>query len=159
MGFVENNLSEKLMKKVLLGLVIAIMIIESVFACKTPEELMDNYFNDFNTQDIKMVERNFSFPLMVIQNGNKTVHNDISTFLNFKKIKKTGWKESVINSLKLLMEKDKSAITQLNFSRINNDGNVYLTSDVNYILIKENEYWYISSIIIDSDITLGIENN
>ena len=37
MGFVENNLSEKLMKKVLLGLVIVIMMIESVFAFKTPE--------------------------------------------------------------------------------------------------------------------------
>ncbi len=57
------------------------------------------------------------------------------------------------------MKKDKSAITQLNFSRLNNDGNVYLTSDVNYILIKENEHWYISGIIIDSDIPLGIENN
>ena len=55
------------------------------------------------------------------------------------------------------MKKDKSAITQLNFSRINNDGNVYLTSDVNYILIKENDHWYISGIIIDSDVPLGIE--
>jgi hypothetical protein len=131
----------------------------SVFACKTPEELMDNYFSDFNTQDITMVERNFSFPLMVIQNGKKTIHNDISTFLNFKNIKKTGWSESVINSLTLLFEKNKSAITQLNFSRINDYGNVYLTSDVNYILIKENEHWYISGIIIDSNIPLGIENN
>ena len=147
------------MKKVLLGLVIAIIMNGSVFACKTPEELMDNYFSDFNTQDITMVERNFSFPLMVIQNGKKTIHNDISTFLNFKNIKKTGWSESVINSLTLLLEKNKSAITQLNFSRINNDGNVYLTSDVNYILIKENEHWYISGIIIDSNIPLGIENN
>jgi hypothetical protein len=135
------------------------MMIGSVYACETPEELMNNYFNDFNTQDIKMVERNFSFPLMVIQNGNKTVHNDISTFLNFKKIKKTGWYKSVINSLTLPMKKDKSAITQVNFSRLNNDGNVYLTSNVNYILIKENEHWYISGIIIDSDIPLGIENN
>jgi len=147
------------MKKILCGLVIAVMMAGSVFAFKTPEELMDNYFNDFNTQNIIMVERNFSFPLMVIQNGKKTIHNDISTFLNFKKIKKTGWNESVINSLTLLLEKNKSAITQLNFSRINNDGNVYLTSDVNYILIKENEHWYISGIIIDSDIPLGIENN
>ena len=147
------------MKKVLCGLVIALMMTGSVFACKTPEELMDNYFSDFNAQDIIMVERNFSFPLMVIQNGKKTIHNDISTFLNFKKIKKTGWNESVINSLTLLLEKNKSAITQLNFSRINNDGNVYLTSDVNYILIKENEHWYISGIIIDSNIPLGIENN
>ena len=147
------------MKKVLFGLAIGLMITGSVFACKTPEELMDNYFNDFNTQDIRMVERNFSFPLMVLQNGKKTIHNDISTFLNFKKIRITGWNKSVINSLTLPMKKDKSAITQLNFSRLNNDGNVYLTSDVNYILIKENEHWYISGIIIDSDIPLGIENN
>ena len=147
------------MKKVLLGLVVTIIMNGSVFACKTPEELMDNYFSDFNTQDITMVERNFSFPLMVIQNGKKTIHNDISTFLNFKNIKKTGWSESVINSLTLLFEKNKSAITQLNFSRINDYGNVYLTSDVNYILIKENEHWYISGIIIDSNIPLGIENN
>ena len=92
---------------------------------------------------------------MVIQNGKKTIHNNISTFLNFKKIKKTGWNKSVINSLTLSMKRDKSAITQLNFSRINNDGNVYLTSDVNYILLKENDHWYISGIIIDSDVPLG----
>ena len=147
------------MKNVFCGLVIALMITGSCYACETPEELMDNYFNDFNAQDIIMIERNFSFPLMVLQNGKKTIHNDISTFLNFKKIKKTGWNRSVINSLTLPIKKDKSAITQLNFSRLNNDGNIYLTSDVNYILIKENEHWYISGIIIDNDIPLGLENN
>ena len=131
------------------------MMTGSGYTCETPEELMDNYFNDFNAQDIIMIERNFSFPLMVIQNGKKTIHNNISTFLNFKKIKKTGWNKSVINSLTLSMKRDKSAITQLNFSRINNDGDVYLTSDVNYILLKENDHWYISGIIIDSDVPLG----
>ena len=55
------------MKNVLCALVIAIMTSFSIFACETPEELMDNYFNDFNAQDIIMIERNFSFPLMVIQ--------------------------------------------------------------------------------------------
>ena len=147
------------MKNVLCSLIIPIIISFSAFACETPEELMDNYFSDFNAQDIIMIERSFSFPLMVIQNGKKTIHNEISTFLNFKEIRKTGWKESVINSLILLLKKDKSAITQLNFSRINNAGNVYLTSDVNYILIKENEHWYISGIVVDSNIPLGIENN
>ena len=147
------------MKNVFCGLVIALMITGSCYACETPEELMDNYFNDFNSQDIIMIERNFSFPLMVLQNGKKTIHNDISTFLNFKKIKKTGWNRSVINSFTLPIKKDKSAIIQLNFSRLNNDGNIYLTSDVNYILIKENEHWYISGIIIDNDIPLGLENN
>ena len=147
------------MRKFLLILVITMMMTENIYACKTPEELMDNYFNDFSSGDIKKVERNFSFPLFVIQKGNKTIHDEISTFLNFKEIKKTGWKESVINSVMIILKKDKSAVTQVNFSRVNNRGNVYLTTDANYILIKEDEDWYISGVIIDSDVPLGIENN
>jgi len=147
------------MRKFLLILVITMMMTENIYACKTPEELMDNYFNDFSSGDIKKVERNYSFPLLVIQNGNKIIHEEISTFLNFKEIKKTGWKESVINSVMIILKKDKSAVTQVNFSRVNNRGNVYLTTDANYILIKEDEDWYISGVIIDSDVPLGIENN
>ena len=147
------------MKKALLGLVIALMMTGSIYASKTPEELMYSYFNDFNSGDIKKVERNYSFPLIVIQNGNKNIHNEISTFLNFKEIKKTGWRESVINSVMIILKKDKSAVTQVNFSRVNNKGDEYLTTDANYILIKEEEDWYISGVIIDSDVTLGIENN
>ena len=56
-------------------------------------------------------------------------------------------------------KKNKSAVTQVNFSRVNNKGEVYLTADANYILIKEGEDWYISGVIIDSDIPLGIETN
>ena len=68
------------MKKVLIGLVIAVIMTGSIYACKTPEELMDNYFNDFSSGDIKKVERNYSFPLIFIQNCNKTIHDEISTF-------------------------------------------------------------------------------
>ena len=147
------------MKKVLFCLVITLIMTNYLYACKTPNELMDNYFNDFSSGDIKKIERNYSFPLMVIQNGNKTIHEKISTFLNFEEIRKTGWKESVINSVMVILKKDKSAVTQVNFSRVNNRGDVYLTTDANYILIKEGEDWYISGVIIDSDIPLGIENN
>ena len=147
------------MKKVLFCLVITLIMTNYLYACKTPNELMDNYFNDFSSGDIKKVERNYSFPLIVIQNGNKTIHEEISTFLNFEEIRKTGWKESVINSVMVILKKDKSAVTQVNFSRVNNKGDVYLTTDANYILIKEGEDWYISGVIIDSDIPLGIENN
>jgi hypothetical protein len=147
------------MKKVLFCLVITLIMTNYLYACKTPNELMDNYFNDFSSGDIKKVERNYSFPLIVIQNGNKTIHEKISTFLNFEEIKKTGWRESVINSVMVILKKDKSAVTQVNFSRVNNKGDVYLTTDANYILIKEGEDWYISGVIIDSDIPLGIENN
>ena len=147
------------MKKVLFCLVITLIMTNYLYACKTPNELMDNYFNDFSSGDIKKIERNYSFPLMVIQNGNKTIHEEISTFLNFEEIRKTGWKESVINSVMVILKKDKSAVTQVNFSRVNDRGDVYLTTDANYILIKEGEDWYISGVIIDSDIPLGIENN
>ena len=147
------------MKKVLFCLVITLIMTNYLYACKTPNELMDNYFNDFSSGDIKKIERNYSFPLMVIQNGNKTIHEEISTFLNFEEIRKTGWKESVINSVMVILKKDKSAVTQVNFSRVNNRGDIYLTTDANYILIKEGEDWYISGVIIDSDIPLGIENN
>ena len=147
------------MKKVLFCLVVTLIMTNYLYACKTPNELMDNYFNDFSSGDIKKVERNYSFPLFVIQNGNKTIHDEISTFLDFKEIKKTGWKESVINSVMIILKKDKSAVTQVNFSRVNDRGNVYLTTDANYILIKEDEDWYISGVIIDSDVPLGIENN
>ena len=147
------------MKKDLFCLGVTLIMTNYLYACKTPNELMDNYFNDFSSGDIKKVERNYSFPLIVIQNGNKTIHEEISTFLNFEEIKKTGWKESVINSVMVILKKDKSAITQVNLSRVNNRGDVYLTTDANYILIKEGEDWYISGVIIDSDIPLGIENN
>ena len=147
------------MKRFLYSLLMVLVITCNAFAGKTPEELMDNYIKDFNTQKLKKVESNYSFPLIVIQNSKRTIHNEISTFLNFKKIRATGWEKSVINSVKTILKKDKSAITQLNFSRINKEGIIYLTSEANYILIRENENWYISGIIIDGNTPLGIENN
>lgn len=147
------------MKRFLYSLLMVLVITCNAFAGKTPEELMDNYIKDFNTQKLKKVERNYSFPLIVIQNSKRTIHNEISTFLNFEKIRATGWEKSVINSVKTILKKDKSAITQLNFSRINKEGIIYLTSEANYILIRENENWYISGIIIDGNTPLGIENN
>ena len=147
------------MKKVLLGLVITLIMTNNLFAYKTPNKLINNYFNDFNSGDINKVEKNFSFPLMVIQNGKQKIHNETSTFLNYKEIRKTGWSKSIINSVMLIIEKDKSAIVQVNFSRVNNKGDTYLTTDSNYILIKEDYDWYISGVIIDSDVPLGVENN
>ena len=73
---------------------------------------------------------------MLIQNGKKTIHNELSSFYDFENIKNTGWKESVINSVTLILQKNKSAITQVNFSRINEKDTVYLTTDAYYILSR-----------------------
>ncbi len=141
----------------LISLILITILNTSLFACKSPKELMDNYFQDFNSANSKKIEKNFSFPFMLIQNGKKTIHNELSSFYNFENIKNTGWKESVINSVKLIFEENKSAITKVNFSRINAKDTVYLTTDAYYILINKEDNWYISGIIIYSNFPLGIE--
>tara|TARA_B100000242_G_scaffold205782_1_gene149284 strand:- start:402 stop:854 length:453 start_codon:yes stop_codon:yes gene_type:complete len=145
------------MIRVLISLILITTLNTSLFACKTPKELMDNYFQDFNSANSKKIEKNFSFPFMVIQNGKKTIHNELSSFYDFENIKDTGWKESVINSVILILKKNKSAITQVNFSRINDKDTVYLTTDAYYILINKDDNWYISGIIIDGKVPLGKE--
>ena len=98
------------MIRVLISLILITTLNTSLFACKTPKELMDNYFQDFNSANSKKIEKNFSFPFMVIQNGKKTIHNELSSFYDFENIKDTGWKESVINSVILILKKNKSII-------------------------------------------------
>ena len=141
----------------LISLILITTLNTSLFACKTPRKLMDNYFQDFNSANSKKIEKNFSFPFMLIQNGKKTIHNELSSFYDFENIKNTGWKESVINSVTLILQKNKSAITQVNFSRINEKDTVYLTTDAYYILINKDGNCYISGIIIDGNVTLGKE--
>ena len=145
------------MTRFLISLILITTLNTSLFACKTPRELMDNYFQDFNSTNSKKIEKNFSFPFMLIQNGKKTIHNELSSFYDFENIKNTGWKESVINSVTLILQKNKSAITQVNFSRINEKDTVYLTTDAYYILINKDDNCYISGIIIDGNVTLGKE--
>ena len=141
----------------LISLILITILNTSLFAYNTPKELMDNYFQDFNSSNSKKIEKNFSFPFMLIQNGKKTIHNELSSFYNFENIKKTGWKESVINSVILILEENKSAITKVNFSRINYKDTAYLTTDAYYILINKEDNWYISGIIMDSNVPLGMK--
>ena len=145
------------MTRFLISLILITTLNTNLFACKTPNELIDNYFRDFNSANSKKIEKNFSFPFMVIQNGKKTIHNELSSFYDFEIIKNTGWKESVINSVILISKKNKSAIAHVNFSRINDKDTVYLTTDAHYILINKDNNWYISGIIIDGNVPLGKE--
>ncbi len=145
------------MTRFLISLILITTLNTNLFACKTPNELIDNYFRDFNSANSKKIEKNFSFPFMVIQNGKKTIHNELSSFYDFEIIKNTGWKESVINSVILILKKNKSAIAHVNFSRINDKDTVYLTNDAHYILINKDNNWYISGIIIDGNVPLGKE--
>ena len=93
---------------------------------------------------------------MVLNNGKKSIHEKISTFINFEGIKETGWEYSFVNSMDTVSELNNTAIVRLNFSRLNKSNEKYLRANADYTLIKENNKWLISSVIIDSDVPMGV---
>ena len=86
----------------------------------------------------------------------KNIHEKISTFISFEGIEKTGWEYSFVNSMDTVSELNNTAIVRLNFSRLNKSNEKYLRANADYTLIKENNKWLISSVIIDSDVPMGV---
>ena len=95
-------------------------------------------------------------PIMVLNSGKKNILKDISKLVDYKILKKTGWKYSTINSLDILSESDDTAIVKLNFYRVNKLNDRYLRANAYYTLTKQDSKWGISSMIIDADVPLGI---
>ena len=121
---------------------------------ETPNEAIKRYILDFNSK--KEMDGYFQFPIMVLNNGKKSIHEKISTFINFEGIAKTGWEYSFVNSMDTVSELNNTAIVRLNFSRLNKSNEKYLRANADYTLIKENNKWLISSVIIDSDVPMGV---
>ena len=55
-----------------------------------------------------------------------------------------------------ISELDNTAVVRLNFSRLNKSNEKYLRANAFYTLIRENNKWLISSMIIDSDVPMGV---
>tara|TARA_B100000767_G_scaffold272352_1_gene299812 strand:- start:846 stop:1337 length:492 start_codon:yes stop_codon:yes gene_type:complete len=147
---------------VLLSAVILVMYIiisedwdkESTLHSKVePKGAIQQYISDFNSE--KELERNFHLPFMLIRNGEKSIHKDLKKFINFKGLKKGGWKYTRINSLDIVSELKNTAIVRLNFSRLNKLDEKYLRANAYYTLTKLESKWGISSLIIDADVPLG----
>jgi len=119
-----------------------------------PTALIRQYISDFNSN--KNLERNFHMPIMVLSNGKKNILKDISKLVDYKNLKKTGWKYSTINSLDILLESDGTAIVKLNFYRVNKLNERYIRANAYYTLTRQDSKWGISSMIIDADVPLGI---
>ncbi len=119
-----------------------------------PTGVIRQYISDFNSK--KKLERNFHMPIMVLNSGKKNILKDISKLVDYKILKKTGWKYSTINSLDILSESDDTAIVKLNFYRVNKLNDRYLRANAYYTLTKQDSKWGISSMIIDADVPLGI---
>ena len=121
---------------------------------ETPNEAIKKYILDFNSK--KELDGYFQLPIMVLSNGKKNIHEKISTFINFEGLAKTGWEYSFVHSMDTISELDNTAVVRLNFSRLNKSNEKYLRANAFYTLIRENNKWLISSMIIDSDVPMGV---
>jgi hypothetical protein len=94
---------------------------------------------------------------MVLSNGEKNIHNDLSKIFDYEDLIESGWKYTSINSLDIVSELNNTAIVRLNFYRHNKFDQKYLRANILYTLTRKDSDWLISSIDADREVALGIK--
>ena len=72
---------------------------------------------------------------------NTILEEKYSDAINFDGLKKEGWAYSEINKSNLLYDDNDTAMVQVNFSRLNSNDEIILTSDVAYLLVNKDGSW------------------
>ncbi len=113
----------------------------------TPDGLMHYYVKVFNEENLTALQDVYHFPHVKLMSGRLTYIDDSSVpVIDFAGLKKTGWKYSKVNSVKVLAEGPNAALIELNFSRFDAEGKEFLNQTGFYNLTKNNGYWQILSI-------------
>ena len=114
----------------------------------SPEDLMRYYFKVFNEENISALEEVYAFPHVKLVNG-KLIRFDTkeTPVIDYVGLKKTPWKYSKINQIKILAEGANSALCELDFSRYDKDDKEFLRTTGFYVLTKDKGFWQILSYI------------
>ncbi len=113
----------------------------------SPEILIHYFIKVFNNENIPALEEVYAFPHVKIINGKLTRFDTKETpVYDFVGLKKTGWKYTKINQVKVLAEGANSALVELDFSRMNNDNKDYFQGVAYYVLTKDQGFWQILSL-------------
>jgi len=113
----------------------------------SPEDLMRYYIQVFNDENIPALEDVYAFPHVKVNNGKlTTVENKDTPVIDYIGLKKTPWKYSKLNHVKVLAEGANSALVELNFSQYDKDAKEFLRSTGFYVLTKDKGYWQIVSL-------------
>ncbi len=113
----------------------------------SPEELMHYYVKVFNEENLTALQDVYHFPHVKQMSGRLTIIEDKNVpVIDFDALKKTGWKYSKVNSVKVLAEGTNAALVELNFSRFNAEGKEFLNQTGFYYLTKAAGYWQVMSI-------------
>ena len=125
----------------------------------SPEDLMRYYIKVFNDENIPALEDVYAFPHVKINNGKlTTVENKDTPVIDYIGLKKTPWKYSKLNQVKVLAEGANSALVELDFSRYDKDDKEFLRSTGFYVLTKDKGYWQIVSLINTGNIAGATSN-
>ena len=125
----------------------------------TPEDLMRYYAKVFNEENIPALEEVYTFPHVKINNGKlTTVENKDTPVIDYIGLKKTPWKYSKLNQVKVLAEGANSALVELDFSRYDKDDKEFLRSTGFYVLTKDKGYWQIVSLINTGNLAGAVSN-
>ena len=125
----------------------------------SPEDLVRYYIKVFNDENIPALEEVYAFPHVKVNNGKLTnVENKDTPVIDYIGLKKTPWKYSKLNQVKVLAEGANSALVELDFSRYDKDDKEFLRSTGFYVLTKDKGYWQIVSLINTSNIAGATSN-
>jgi len=125
----------------------------------SPEDLVRYYIKVFNDENIPALEEVYAFPHVKVNNGKLTnVENKDTPVIDYIGLKKTPWKYSKLNQVKVLAEGANSALVELDFSRYDKDDKEFLRSTGFYVLTKDKGYWQIVSLINTGNIAGATSN-
>ena len=125
----------------------------------SPEDLMRYYAKVFNEENIPALEEVYAFPHVKINNGKLTnVENKDTPVIDYVGLKKTPWKYSKLNQVKVLAEGANSALVELDFSRYDKDDKEFLRTTGFYVLTKDKGYWQIVSLINTGNLAGAVSN-
>ena len=122
-----------------------------------PEEVIKEFFQNFNNEDILAINDNSDSPFIFIMGINAVLEEKYSDAINFNGLKKGGWSYSKINTSKVLYNDDDTSMVQVNFSRFDKDNEIILTSDVTYLLVNKDGNWKLKGGFSPNLATLGNE--
>ncbi len=113
----------------------------------SPEGLMHLYVKLVNEENTSALQDIYHFPHVKITGGKLTQIDDPTIpVIDFDGLKKSGWKYSKINQVKILAEGSNAALVELNFSRFDANNKEFLNQTTFYNLTKNKGYWQILSI-------------
>ncbi len=113
----------------------------------SPEGLMHYYVKVVNEENLAALQDVYHFPHVKITGGKLAQIDDKSIpVIDFDGLKKSGWKYSKINQVKVLAEGKNAALVELNFSRFDANDREFLNQTTFYNLTRNNGYWQIMSI-------------